>query len=324
MASFLDLPKLEYDDSGKFDDWTAEQHLEYQTDARGPVPTEFQLAPRDRHVMGGSDVEWIADVPELIAANVPDNAGPAFCSFSKVVFGTYGKLAEFFDIEDALHIESAKKSNARYETEEEIAEAKDKGQWRDEKGVLRERFDQALSGEQSVWACYGGTTILADDAPKVHAHAKVCEHDMMYIHYNIWKWVSTFRAREVEADVIWVTFVPNSHVRWDLPIGVDEGSAEYSNAMANSIGPDDERPDPIYARIIQMRAEDASRCYFGRSGMFDYEEDDGFDQTPWFESRLHVIEKTFDSEEEMMEDAESFSPSDIDYSRIFRSINSDG
>lgn len=270
------------------------------------------------------DVEW-GDPAEsaLIAVRLEDGACPSFCTFSMTCFGEEAVLREYCRQEDLDVIAWIKRRNsARYKTEAEIRAAQEDGSWEPEESHMGEYLERSLKGEQLTWADMGATKLVIDVQPKVLGRARVAEEGFETVHLNIWDCPYTFTAERVETEVVWLEYIPATCICRDLPFNEDPSSARYKNAMANS----KLSTDPIalaYARAIRVRMEEPNPFY-GEDAMFVVEGERAHDKVKAFSTRLFLIDKYFESYDELKADMESFSPEQVNYKPIFDAQLGDG
>lgn len=305
---------------------TSEEVVYEQRDHNGPVPREEQLLPNDRHLFASSGIEWAEakDFPPLIAMTVADFACPSFCTSSMTCFGEAPALREYCRVHDDEHIAYAERNNSRWKTDEEIAEAKESGRWLDEETRHMEReLDLALQGQQATWADMGVSKMIPDISPKIFTLANTSESAFEFLHYNIWDWTYWFTAESVQCEVVWLSYVPDNYVCRDLPLPYPPDDPSYKNAMRHAKLSSDPLPEPVFLRAIRVHMDAPNRCY-SHDEMFDVVQGEEYSSAKSFSTRLFVPDKRFDTENDMMEDIESFDAKSIDYSPIFDAMLGDG
>lgn len=187
---------------------------------------------------------------------------------------------------------------------------------------MEEYLNRSLKGEQLTWADMGASKLIVDALPKVLGRAHFERGAFETVHLNIWDYPYTFTAERVEAEVVWLKYVPAVRICRDLPYNEDPSSAQYKNAMANS-RLSTEPIDAVYVRAIRVRMERPNEFY-GEGGMFIVEGERTRASVKAFSTRLFMIDKHFEAYEELKADMEGFSPEQIDYTPIFDAQLGDG
>lgn len=304
----------------------APETYEEQIEHKGPIPREKQLPVRERHRCEEANIEWENEGAErfkLITITLPDNACPSFCTADQDCFGEAPALRAVCESEDESHNRYAKRHNSQYKTEEEIAEAKASGRWRAEESHMLEHLDRALQGEQVTWASMGCAMLIPDMNPRVIAKAKVEEKEFSFLHYNVWDWVYFFTADKVETEVAWISYTPQRHIFSDKPFYADPDSAEYINAMANAVLSTDPKPDIRFVRAIRISMDKPNKC-FGGDSVLVREGNVSFGDADRCYTRLFLVDKRFDSEENMLKDIDDFETRDINFACVFGQMLGDG
>lgn len=283
--------------------------IKEQEDFKGPIPRDEQLPGPARHRCANMSAEMGEGMLSLVSMIVPDYACPSFCTASQVVFGEAPALREYCAAEDIARKEMMERHNEK----EALKHYRS----------MEDTLDRALRGEQATWADMGCSKLIPDLHPQVYAYARIDESDFKFLHYNVWDWTYAFTADEVHTEVAWLSFVYDSHICKDMPFDEDPESATYKNAMANARTSTDPLPPPMFVRAIRVQIENPNRFYGHSNGMFEADEQQ-FGSARRFATRLFLIERRFENEDELMEDIANFPKSGIDYTSIFDAMLGDG